>query len=72
MTDKLGTAKGQKFRVGTTQIVVDDVLEMPTKQFQIKLSITEENVTDHTWVNSLWYRLEVQDEKGNKILESGK
>ena len=71
VTDKLGTAKGQKFRVGTTQFVVEDVLEMPTKQFQIKLSITEETATDPGWVNSLWHRLEVQDEKGNKLLNQG-
>jgi hypothetical protein len=76
VTDKLATAKGQKFRVGTTQFVVEDVSETPNKQLQLKLSITEESAipggpTDPSWVNSLWHRLEVQDEKGVKLQNYG-
>ena len=42
----------------------------PGKQYQIKMSITEDlkdNPNDYSWMNSLYQRIEVLDEKGNKM-----
>ena len=44
--------------------------ETPAKQYQIKMSITEEqkdNPNDYSWTNSLYQRIELLDEKGNKM-----
>lgn len=76
VTDQLATAKGKKFTVGTTSFSVEDVSETPAKQTQVRLSITEEGgavggPNDYTWMNSLWSRLEVHDEKGNKMQSNG-
>jgi hypothetical protein len=72
VTEKLMTAKNQKAKIGTTTIVIEEVSETPTKQFQVKLSVTEEDAgNDYTWSNSLYYRMEVQDEKGQKLQNYG-
>jgi hypothetical protein len=71
VTDDLARARGKKITVGTTQFVVEEVGENEAKQTQLKLSVTESalpaNLQDHTWSNSLYYRLEVFDEKGQKM-----
>jgi hypothetical protein len=72
VTDNLAAAKGKKVKVGTTTFAIEDVSEAAAKQPQVRLSITEEapvgnGPNDYTWVNSLWSRVEVQDEKGNRV-----
>ena len=62
--------RGPRRQVGTTQFDIEDVTEMPGKQYQIKMAITEDlkdNPNDYSWVNSLYQRIEVQDEKGDKM-----
>jgi hypothetical protein len=76
VTDQLAAAKGKKFRVGTTSFVIEDLSETPTKQPQLRMSISEEvslsgNANDYTWMNSLWGRLEVYDDKGNRMANNG-
>jgi hypothetical protein len=70
LTDKVLTAKGKKATVGATTFVFDEVSETPTKQYQVKLSVTEDNKdnpNDYTWMNTLYQRIELLDEKGEKF-----
>ena len=70
VTEKILEAKGTKAKVGDTLINIDEVTETPAKQYQIKMSITEEqkdNPNDYSWTNSLYQRIELLDEKGNKM-----
>jgi hypothetical protein len=70
VTDKVLEAKGKKAQVGTTQIVVEDIAELPGKQYRLKLALTEDlkdNPNDYSWTNSLYGRIELQDEKGGKF-----
>jgi len=76
VTDKLATAKGKKFTVGTTSFTIEDLSETPTKQPQLRMTIIEDaNVlsgpNDYFWMNSLWSRLEVYDEKGARLNNNG-
>jgi len=76
VSDQLSTAKGKKIRVGTTTFVVEDLSETPAKQVQLRMTITEDagisdNPNDYTWMNSLWGRLEVYDEKGVRMFNNG-
>ncbi len=70
VTEKLLSAKGKKFKAGNTSFHIQDVNELPGKQYQLTLSITEEgkdnNPNDWTRFNSLQQRLEFHDDKGNK------
>jgi hypothetical protein len=70
VTDKVLSAKGKKVTVGTTTFLFEDVSEMPGKQYQVKLSVTEDNrdnPNDYTWMNTLYQRIELADEAGNKF-----
>jgi hypothetical protein len=70
VTDKVLSAKGKKATIGTTTFLIEDVSEMPGKQYQLKLSVTEENhdnPNDYTWMNTLYQRIELIDEAGNKF-----
>jgi hypothetical protein len=70
VTDKLLKAKGKKFKVTGASFSILDVSETPNKQYQVHLTVTDESKdaqdNDYTWVNSLFYRLEVHDDKGQK------
>jgi hypothetical protein len=68
VTDHLLTAKGKKFKVGNATFGVEDVSEMPGKQYQISLKVTEDaaaNNADTSQWQTLQQRLQVQDDKGN-------
>ena len=70
VTDKVLEGKGTKAQVGDTLINIDEVTETPGKQYQIKMSITEDqkdNPNDYSWTNSLYQRIELLDVKGNKM-----
>jgi hypothetical protein len=69
VTEKLLTSKGKKLKAGDATFMVEDVSGTPGKQYQIKLSVTEENrgnQFDYTRIQSMQQRLEVQDDKGRK------
>jgi hypothetical protein len=69
VADKVLSAKGKKTRAGTTDFDIQDVSELPGKQYQIKMGVSEDNKdnpNDYTWMNSLYQRVELQDAKGNK------
>src|SRR5205807_1272143 len=70
VTDKLLASKGKKFKAGGASFTIDDVTTLSGKQHQIKMSVTEDNkegAEDWSRMQSLQQRLEVQDEKGNKL-----
>jgi hypothetical protein len=69
VTDKVVAAKGKSFKVGQASFKFDEVSELPGKQYQLKVSVTEEskdNPNDWTRIQTLQQRLELQDDKGNK------
>jgi hypothetical protein len=70
VTDKVLSARGKKVTVGSTTFLFEDVSELPGKQYQVKLSVTEDNhdnPNDYTWMNTLYQRIELLDEKDNKF-----
>ena len=73
IADKALTAKGKKLKIDTTSIIVHEVTELPGKQVQVKVSITEENKdsNDYSWMNTMYQRLLLQDEKGNQFQTYG-
>ncbi len=73
VTDKFLTAKGKKLKAGPATFHIEDITEVGgnvNKQYQVKMSVTEEvkdaNPNDFTRVNSLQQRMELQDDKGNE------
>ena len=70
VADNILKAKGKKSSVGTTTFHFEEVSAQANKQYQIKLAITEDNKdnpNDWTWMQTLFQRIELQDEKGNKF-----
>jgi hypothetical protein len=70
VTERLLSSKGKTFKVGQTTFKVEDVTELAGKQHQIKLHVTEESrdsPNDWRRIQSLQQRLEVQDDRGNKL-----
>lgn len=71
--DKLSDAKGKTFKGGNTVIRIDE-LTNERGQAGVKMSVTETtagNGQDYTWMNSIQQRIEVYDEKGNKLQHYG-
>jgi len=67
-------AKGKKAAVGTTTFSIEDVTVTPNKQYQLKMTVAEDNKdspNDYSWMNSLYNRVELRDEKGNKYQAYG-
>jgi hypothetical protein len=70
LAEQVLRAKGRKVTVGSTTFHFEDVSTLPGKQYQLRLSITESNLedpNDYTWMNTLWQRIELLDERGNKF-----
>jgi len=76
VSDNLTASKGKKHQAGTTTFTIVDVSETAGKQVQLQLLIAEEAAlgngpNDFTWLNSMWSRLEVYDDKGNRMAHQG-
>ncbi len=73
ISDKVMTEKGKKVKVDSTSIVVQEATVLPSKQIQLKLSITEEGKdnNDYTWMNTMYQRLQLVDDKGNPYPNHG-
>lgn len=74
VTDKVLAAKGKKSTLGSTTFQIEEITETPNKQYQLKMTISEEgkeNANDYTWINSLYQRVELQDEQGGKYQMQG-
>jgi hypothetical protein len=70
VTERLLSSKGKTFKIGQTTFKIEDVTEVAGKQHQIKIHVTEEskdNPNDWTRIQTLAQRLEVQDNRGNKL-----
>jgi hypothetical protein len=70
VADNILKAKGQSKSAGTTTFRFEDVTVLANKQIQVKLSIVEDNKdnpNDWTWMNTMYQRIELQDDKGNKF-----
>lgn len=71
--EKLSEAKGKTFKQGTSTLRIDDITS-ERGQNGIKMSLTEgaaNNPSDYSWMNSIQQRIEVFDEKGNKLQNYG-
>ena len=69
VTERILSAKGQKFKTGVATFYVEEVSELAGKQYQIKMTVTEESKdgpNDWIRIQSLQQRIELQDQKGNK------
>src|SRR5262249_15438676 len=70
VTDRILSSKGKRFKVGDATFHIEDITEMPGKQYQIKMSVTEnskDNPNDYSRIQTIQQRLDLQDDKGNKI-----
>lgn len=71
--EKLSEAKGKTFKQGTSTLRIDDITS-ERGQNGIKMSLTEgsaNNPNDYSWMNSIQQRIEVFDDKGNKLQNYG-
>jgi hypothetical protein len=68
VTDRLLTSKGKKFKTGGATFHIEDVTEMPGKQYQFRVTITEDakasSINDGSLIQSLQQRMQIQDDKG--------
>jgi len=72
VAEKIAEGKGTKATFGSVTISIEDVVVMPNKQVQIKMSVAEANHgNDYSWTNTLYQRFELQDDKGNKYSNYG-
>jgi hypothetical protein len=76
ITSKFMSSKGTKMTVGTTTFDIMDVSQpnKNQKQYQMQISITEDNKdnpNDYGWMNSIYNRIELQDDNGNKYQNYG-
>jgi hypothetical protein len=66
LTDKPLEVRNKKIVIDRITFVLEDIAETPTKQYQMRLSATEEG-GDGTLLNSLYQRIEILDVRGNKM-----
>ncbi len=69
VTDKIMEAKNKKCVVGSTTFNIQSCELTPEKQYRVKMSVTEGSIegNDYSWTNTLYRRVELLDEKGNKL-----
>lgn len=67
------TVKNKKVTLGTTTFHIEKCELTKEKQYQLKMSVTEDKLepNDYTWMNTLYRRVELFDEKGNKFQTYG-
>lgn len=71
LSDDILKAKGKKVTIGELEFTIEDVTKQNT-QYMVKFSVTNKgNPNDYTWQNSIYNRLELQDDKGNKYQNWG-
>lgn len=73
VTDKIMTAKGKKMKIDSNTINIGEATKLPTGQYQLKLGISEENKddNDYSWMNTMYQRLRLEDDKGNVFQSYG-
>lgn len=71
--EKLADAKGKTFKSGTSTLVIENITN-DRGQPGIKMSLTDttpNSPNDYAWMNSIQQRIEVYDDKGNKLQNYG-
>jgi hypothetical protein len=72
LSDKILSAKGLKKKAGELEFHIEDVKKTANNQFQIKFTVSNKgNTTDYTWMNTLYQRIELFDDKGVKFQNWG-
>jgi hypothetical protein len=74
VSDDIMKAKGKKAKIGKVSFDIKEISQLPNKQYQLQLGISNDDKTnpnDYTWMNSLYYRIELQDAKGNQFNHFG-
>jgi hypothetical protein len=68
VADPILKGKGTTKTIDGMTISIQGVEEQQNKQIQVEMSITNDNHGgDYSWSNSLYQRIELQDDKGNKM-----
>ena len=65
LSDKPLEDRNKKIVVDHVTFVVEEMTQLPTKQYQLRLSATDDG--DGTLLNTLYQRIEIVDVKGNKM-----
>jgi hypothetical protein len=74
VSDKILSAKGKKIETEELNIQIEEVQKQANGQCSIKMTITnnnKDNPGDYSWMNSLYQRIELSDEKGEKYQFQG-
>jgi hypothetical protein len=69
VTERILEAKGRKITVADVQFHFEDIKKLPNNQYTVQMTITnnsKDNQGDYTWMNTLYQRIELQDDKGHK------
>lgn len=74
VVDKVLTVKHKKFDGPRVALEVEEVKEGANNSCQVQMTVRRtgnDNPNDYTWTNSLYQRIELQDDKGNKYASQG-
>jgi hypothetical protein len=73
ISDKIMSAKGVKKMAGGLEFHIESVQKIvANNQVQIKFTVTNKGkANDYTWMNTLYQRIELLDDKGNKFQNWG-
>ncbi len=70
--DKILSAKGVKKMAGDLEFHIENVQKQANNQIQIKMTITNKGkADDYMWMNTLFQRIELLDDKGNRFQNWG-
>jgi hypothetical protein len=70
VTERILASKGKRVKIGPTTFHIQEVSEVANKQYNLTVAISEEtkeNIYDYSRIQSLGTRLEIHDNKGNKL-----
>jgi hypothetical protein len=67
ITEKILAGKDVKKMIGELEFHIQEAKKLPGNQVQVKFSVTNKKSNDYTWQNSLYNRIELHDDKGNKF-----
>ncbi len=72
ISDKILSAKGLKKMAGDLEFNIENVQKQANNQVQIKMTITNKGKNDdYMWMNTLFQRIELLDDKGNRYQNWG-
>lgn len=75
VADNILKAKGTRNKIDSTSFHIENVTQTAGKQVQLKVTVSEvtDNPNDYTWMNTIFQRVQLQDDKGNPftVVQSG-